>query len=148
MLERAKFREIVMHAPLVSIDLIVRNNQGEVLLGLRKNGPAKNTWFVPGGRILKDEKITAAFQRITAAELGTALDLEKTRFLGVYEHFHKDNFADEPGFGTHYVVLAHELRDFAPSALPSAQHSEYRWVRQTELLSDPSVHRYSRDYFR
>ncbi|HEY7164099.1 MAG TPA: GDP-mannose mannosyl hydrolase [Candidatus Binatia bacterium] len=148
MLERSKFREVVINTPLVAIDLVVRNKRGEVLLGLRKNGPAKDTWFVPGGRILKDEKISAAFARITGSELGTPVDINTARFIGVYEHLHEGNFADEPGFGTHYVVLAHELTNFIAVSLPRTQHSGYRWLRESELLGDPAVHPYTKDYFR
>src|ERR1041384_3318913 len=147
MLERSKFREIVMHTPLIAIDLVVRDSAGKVLIGLRKNGPAKSTWFVPGGRILKDERIRAAFARITATELGTEVNLELARFLGVYEHLYTANFADEPGFGTHYVILAHEIQNFSADGLPSAQHSDYRWLHESELLADPAVHAYTKAYF-
>src|ERR1041384_2051079 len=134
MLEQKKFRELAMNAPLVAIDLVVRNPAQEVLVGFRKNGPAKNTWFVPGGRIWKDEKISAAFKRITNEELGISLDIETARFLGVYEHFHRGNFAHDPGFGTHYVVLAYEIGSFPQSAaLPAEQHSDYRWLSEQLL---------------
>ena len=149
MLERAKFRDVVVNAPLVSIDLIVRNEANEVLLGLRRNGPAKNSWFVPGGRIWKDEKIAAAFKRITDAELGTALDVNSARFMGVWEHFHEGNFADQRGFGTHYIVLAHEVKiSTASSAFPLKQHSDYLGFSEKRLLEDEKVHPYTKDYFR
>jgi len=149
MLEVAKFREIVMNAPLVAIDLIVRNDGNEVLLGLRRNGPGKNTWFVPGGRIWKNETIGAAFKRITEDELGRALDLKNARFVGVWEHFHEGNFADEPGFGTHYIVLAYETKVSSGWAeLPLRQHSDYRWLSEKQLLEEEKVHPYTKDYFR
>ena len=44
------FAHIVRYAPLVSIDLIVRDLEENVLLGLRANEPAKNTYFVPRRR--------------------------------------------------------------------------------------------------
>lgn len=148
MLEPAKFREIVMNAPLVSIDLIVRNRKAEVLLGLRANNPAKNTWFVPGGRIWKDERIESAFKRITEAELGTILYCQQARFLGVFEHLYPGNFADEPGFGTHYIVLAYETNiPGASSGLPSKQHREYRWLSEQQLLQEENVHPYTKNYF-
>ncbi len=59
------FKLIVAHAPLVSIDLVVRNARGEMLLGLRRNRPAQDYWFAPGGRIGKDERLADAFHRIT-----------------------------------------------------------------------------------
>ena len=41
--------EVIKNAPLVSIDIIVKNKDGKILLGFRNNEPAKNTWFIPGG---------------------------------------------------------------------------------------------------
>jgi len=149
MLETSKFREIVKNAPLVAIDLIVRNQKNEILLGLRKSGPAKNFWFVPGGRIWKGERIEAAFKRITEGELGVALDLKNARFLRVFEHLYEGNFADEPGFGTHYIALAYETtlpREHVK--LPMKQHSNYRWTSEKQLLQDKDVHPYTKDYFR
>jgi colanic acid biosynthesis protein WcaH len=149
MLERAKFREVVMNTPLVSIDLIVRNPENQILVGLRRNNPAKGMWFVPGGRIWKDERIHRAFTRITEAELGTALDLKRARFCGVFEHLYPDNFADEPGFGTHYIVLAHEIKiPGGSTGLPAEQHGNYRWVSDKQLLQEDDVHPYTKDYFR
>lgn len=47
------FATVVHCAPLISIDLLVQNAQGEYLLGLRNNRPAQGYWFVPGGRVKK-----------------------------------------------------------------------------------------------
>ena len=149
MLEPSKFREIVKNTPLVSIDLVLRNRNNEALLGLRKNNPGKNTWFVPGGRIRKDETIETAFKRITHDELGMALDMRNARFLKVFEHLYKENFADEPGFGTHYVVLAFEIKlSNEQLELPLQQHFDYRWMPEKDLLQKDDVHAYTKDYFR
>ncbi|MHA0563545.1 NUDIX domain-containing protein, partial [Escherichia coli] len=72
-LERELFKTIVEHTPLISIDLIIRNDKGEALLGQRLNRPAQNYWFVPGGRIYKDESFEVAFKRITFEELGVKI---------------------------------------------------------------------------
>jgi colanic acid biosynthesis protein WcaH len=100
------FLEVVERTPLVSIDLVVQDRAGRVLLGRRTREPAKNTWFVPGGRIRKNETLDAAFSRITAAELGAPLARSQARLLGVYTHLYETNFAEAAGIGTHYVVLA------------------------------------------
>lgn len=140
--------EAIRLTPLVSIDLIVRDPQGRVLAGLRSNRPAQNCWFVPGGRICKDERLAEAFQRITRAELGAAKDFSHARFLGVYEHLYEDNFAEVPGLSTHYVVLAYELRlDSLLLELPQEQHEEFRWFTVDELLSAPDVHENTKAYF-
>ena len=86
------FGRMVADMPLISIDLVVRNTQGEALLGLRLNRPAQGYWFVPGGRIRKDERIPQAFVRLVKEELGQELAFERAAFLGVYEHHYSDNF--------------------------------------------------------
>src|SRR5262245_10728718 len=48
-LSEGKFSYIVRCAPLPSLDLIIRDSDGKVLVGLRTNEPAKNYYFVPGG---------------------------------------------------------------------------------------------------
>ncbi|MBW8834431.1 MAG: NUDIX domain-containing protein, partial [Burkholderia sp.] len=97
MLTEIDFLDVVRLTPLVAIDLLVRDADGRVLLGHRRNRPARGTWFVPGGRILKDETLDAAFSRIADAELGIAkLARSSARFEGVVEHHYSDNFAGEP----------------------------------------------------
>jgi colanic acid biosynthesis protein WcaH len=44
-----EFAQLVRIAPLVSIDVIVRDGQGSVLLGRRNFEPAKGSYFVPVG---------------------------------------------------------------------------------------------------
>jgi len=139
---------IVRLAPVLSIDVVVRNGRGEVLLGLRNNEPAAGTWFVPGGRVLKDERLDDAFTRITRAELGVVLSRDDARFLGPFEHLYEKNFAGAPGFGTHYLVLAHEIEVAQPIAGPADdQHGEFRWWSVEALLDSPDVHPYTKAYF-
>ena len=145
-----QFMAVVEHAPLVSIDLLVYNPQGQVLLGWRNNRPASGHWFVPGGRVLKNETLDTAFQRLCLAELGVALPRTQAQWQGVYEHFYADNAGDMPGFGTHYVVLAYRLLldEMQLAALPvGEQHARYCWLSPAEAAQHPQVHSHSRDYF-
>lgn len=149
LLSREAFVTVVRDAPLVSMDLIVEDEQGLVLVGERRNAPAQGFWFAPGGRIRKNETLQAAFVRTTLDELGVAFTLEQAEWKGVYEHFYDDNFAQEPGFGTHYVVLAYRLKvTRSQLKLPEAQHAAYRWAAPAELAVDPVVHDNTQAYFR
>ena len=67
MLDKDTFLAVVDRAPLVAVDLVFIRNSREILLGLRNNRPAQGFWFVPGGRIFKNEKIGAALIRVAAA---------------------------------------------------------------------------------
>ncbi len=152
MLDHQTFLNVVANTPLVSVDfLLMRGN--EVLLGLRNNRPAKGFWFVPGGRILKDETIAKALLRIAGNELGLAKLLEngqlKVAFYGAYEHFYDDCFAGDHAVSTHYVVLAHQIQVPADFALPSTdtQHAAFKWWPIKEVLTSDAVHQYSKNYF-
>ena len=147
-MQASEFIHILDKTPLVSIDLIVRNLQQQILLGLRNNRPAQNTWFVPGGRILKDETLDAAFARIAHKELGLALDRKYAAFMGVYEHFYRDNFAGVEGVTTHYVVLAHAITlDASQEIRADDQHARLEWMCEEEILANDQVHQNTRAYF-
>lgn len=141
------FATVIRHTPLVSMDLLVRDPVGHVLLGERLRRPARGSWFVPGGRIRKGEPLAAAFRRLCRDELGCDLSLADATFRGVYEHHYDDHvFGDD--FGTHYVVLAYELHlDLTLASLPGEQHGDYRWWRVEDLVSDTRVHVHSQWYF-
>lgn len=145
-LEKDTFSSIIKNAPLISIDLIVRNESSEVLLGKRVNKPAKDFWFEPGGRILKDESIDEAFKRITEAELGEPYSKNNSNFLGVYQHFYDDNvFGND--FTTHYIVLVFELKITQELSPQKEQHSHYKWFSEDELMGSDDVHKYVKEYF-
>lgn len=145
-LDNATFTTVLDNTPLVSIDLVVENEKGEILLGERVNRPAKGFWFVPGGRILKNESIAAAFQRLTLNELGKAFFLEQASLQGPYDHFYSDSvFGDSPS--THYVAISYWLKVKSLSTLPTSQHSNYRWFCIKDLLSSSLVHQNTKAYF-
>jgi colanic acid biosynthesis protein WcaH len=144
-----EFSELVRIAPLVSIDVIVRDGRGRVLLGRRNFEPAKGSYFVPGGRILKDEPIRDAFSRILRHELGADLSIDDARFVGVHEHFHPSSRFGPDGSTTHYVVLAYEIdvRSAPSRVVPDDQHSALEWVPENEILRMPDVHELTKAYF-
>ena len=146
-LEKELFSSIVENAPLISIDLIIKDGSGNILLGKRVNKPAKNSWFVPGGRIYKDETIDLAFNRITKDEIGKAYDISNTKFKGVYQHFYDDNVFND-NFSTHYIVLAYELVIKEELSLDTIQHEKYKWFTQDKLLTSKEVYSYVKDYFK
>lgn len=150
MLNKEIFLKIVESTPLISIDLIIPDEFGRILLGRRNNKPAQGYWFVPGGRVLKDERLDAAFERLVEVELGiSAQSRSEAAFHGAYEHLYDDNFAGAANVTTHYVVLGYRLQPFEKILdLPVAQHAEYRWVSIADLLADSDVHENTKAYFR
>jgi colanic acid biosynthesis protein WcaH len=147
-LNKDEFVQVVRNTPLVSIDVIIRDPDQCVLVGLRTNEPAKGKWFVPGGVVRKYERLADAFARIVKAEVGLEASIDDAKFVGVYEHLYDSNVFGEEGFGTHYVVLAYELNlDHQPPIMNDRQHSGFRWLTVSELISSPDVHQNTRAYF-
>lgn len=141
------FKTVISSTPLVSIDFVVSNSAGEILLGERLNRPAQGYWFVPGGRVVKDESLAQAFLRLTEEELGVQVAIDQGRFIGLYEHFYADNFFGENG-STHYIVLCFQFEmDIPLEHLPPQQHGRYQWWDKDRLLEDPAVHQNTKRYF-
>ncbi|MGE6567063.1 GDP-mannose mannosyl hydrolase [Shewanella vesiculosa] len=157
-LDKQTFTTVIASTPLVSIDLVVINHLGQALLGKRLNKPAKDFWFVPGGRIVKNELLADAFKRLTRDELGTEFSISQASLLGPYDHFYDDcvfsadlvsTDSDGDYVSTHYVAIAyvlkltHELTD-----LPlNIQHAQYQWFDVDTLLAAEHVHVNSKNYF-
>ena len=149
-LNASAFLTLVSAAPLVAMDLVVVRGGTEILLGLRNNRPAQGFWFVPGGRIYKNEPMQAALARVAQQELGLRLaDLNLApHHLGVFEHFYTDCFAGEVGVSTHYVVMGNLVRLPAGTQLTAgdSQHSDLRWWPLALAQASSQVHRFTKDY--
>ena len=138
---------MVRLAPLVAIDLIIRNAAAKSC-SVCATTSHKGCYFVPGGMILKNERLRDAFARILKTETNFTAAIEDARLLGAYEHFYANNRFGEAGYGTHYVVLGHELRiDDIAALKPDNQHSELRWWTEADLLASPDVHHNTKAYF-
>ena len=137
------FKTVIDNTPLISVDLIVKNNE-KILLGKRVNKPAQGYWFTLGGRVLKNESIQNAITRISKLELGIILK-NNLKFIGVFEHIYDDSMFD--AISTHYLNLAYEVEVSDLKDLPKDQHNDYCWFGLEELIQREEVHPYVKDYF-
>tara|TARA_Y100001978_G_scaffold91958_1_gene82335 strand:- start:618 stop:1124 length:507 start_codon:yes stop_codon:yes gene_type:complete len=154
-LSNNEFSDIVQKTPLISIDLCIMKGR-KILVGKRINPPAKNFYFVPGGRIFKSEKKEIALTRILRNELGFLMrnnNYTCFQHLGIYEHFYEDNFLGTNDFNTHYVVLAYLI--FYESLIKNKeqlvleQHSNYIWHDIDNFKNfSYKIHPYTLAYFK
>ena len=135
-----------------SIDLCIIKNK-KILLGKRQNNPAKDFYFVPGGRIMKGEKIDIALERIIKNETGQKIiknGKKNITLLGVYEHFYEENFLGNKDFSSHYVVLAYVIDNNYLSEMNYDtflnQHSDFIWQDFTKESFNIKIHNYSIAY--
>ena len=158
MLSSNCFKAVVSSTPLVALDLLITTDDG-LLVGKRNNEPAKSTFFVPGGRIFKDETVDIALERIFKSELDQfQLEFNPSAFsfFGIYEHFYPNSCFVDSDITTHYIVLAHQA--FYPSSsfdtnnmkVSSDQHESFSLVSSPdeldhELVLHPHTIRYLND---
>jgi colanic acid biosynthesis protein WcaH len=147
MISNDKFKTVVENTPLVSIDFIIENDEGNYLLGKRINKPAAGFWFTLGGRIFKDEPISEAIKRLSLKEFNLEIAQEMLEFHGIYEHFYEDSFVDD-AISTHYVVLAYYLKIDKKLLFPDIEHCDYRYFSKDNLLEHSNVHQYVKNYFK
>ena len=153
-LSKSDFSKVISNTPLIAIDLCIIKDK-KILLGKRINPPAKDYFFVPGGRILKSERIKKAFARVLRNELGFNLKQNQNKFLktlGIYEHFYDDNFLNNEDFSTHYIVIAYLIPYTSltkiNTKISSPQHSEYIWIDiNNEENHSTQIHKNVLEYF-
>jgi len=135
------WHDIVRHVPIVSVDLLVRHADG-VVLGKRTNRPGRGEWFVPGGRVRKDERLDAAIHRVAEAELGVDVRIEER--LGVYEHLWDESEFDDVAT-KHYLANGVVVQPRGERFVGDDQHSDLRVFEPPFPDLHPYVEAYLRD---
>ena len=106
MIPLEKYKEILEQMPIVCVELLIQHD-GKILLVKRKDKPAQGTWWLPGGRILKNESQEAAAQRLALREVG--FDIEIVRQVGAYDEIFKEGPFDIKT-GLHSVCVEYLCR--------------------------------------
>ena len=88
------------------MDLIIFSEEKGILMGKRNNYPAKGFYFVPGGRIYKNEERDLGFKRISSSEIGVTLDFTNSQLIDIFEHFYNTSKWPNEEINTHYIVEA------------------------------------------
>lgn len=156
--EKEKYLTIIENTQLVSVDLIIRYFDSKIkeykyFLGLRKNKPAYNTWFIPGSRLYKDVTIKEGVKFVAENEYGLSLENKKVEFVGIYEHIYPNNF-DNDDFGTHYIDFSYlvtidydEIKNLSIEKLEE-QHKKLGWFTKKDILNKKfNIHSYTLNYF-
>jgi ADP-ribose pyrophosphatase YjhB (NUDIX family) len=78
------FEQILKYAVIPTFDLIIVCRSQGVVLVRRKIAPYKNTWALPGLRMMKPEGISDTLARIALQEVGVEIESDTRRFIGQY----------------------------------------------------------------
>ena len=147
-LNKDLFLNIVRSTPLCSIDILIKI-KNKYVFGLRLNRPARNYYFVPGGRIFKNENYELAIKRILKNEVGLLIKNLKYKIIGIYDHIYKDNVFEVKNINTHYFVCAIKIQFNNELIIkPDEQHKKFILLTKTQALKHKKVHKFTKIYLK
>ena len=126
MIPEPLWREIVANVPIICVDVVIVRD-GKALLVLRGDPPAKGEWWLPGGRVLKNESLKEAAHRKALEEVGLdchvgpAIYSVETRFME----------EDVQSFNTVYLLwpkVGEEVK-------LDATCKDFRWVEDKDEMN-------------
>jgi len=120
-----KYKEILELMPIVCVDLVIVYC-GKIFLAKRINEPAKGQWFLPGGRIMKNEKLNDAVMRKAKEETG--LDVKIIKPLMFDETMFDESSMEGVVSGVHTVNLVYLVEAKNNKVKLDTQNSEYKWI--------------------
>ena len=148
-LNNKEFKNVIDKTTLFAFDFIVSYKK-KILLLKRKNSPAKNYWFVPGGRVYKNEKMNFAIKRILKNELNVSKkNIHSFKKGSLYEHIYKkDNLFEDQDLDTHYIVqtIIIELKNINNIKI-DVQSSKFGFFLSSEIKKSKNIHQFVKSYF-
>jgi len=127
MIPAADYKKFLEQMPVVCIDAIIMNNKGQYLLIKRKNEPLKGNYWVPGGRLLKNETLNDAVLRKVKEELG--IDSHVVMPIGVYEDFF-DKSPLNPENGLHTISIVYLIIAGSENICIDEQSDDWGWFNE------------------
>lgn len=112
--------------PIVCVDCLVVNNKGEYLLVKRKNEPLKGEYWVPGGRVHKNEKLVDAVHRKMREEIGVDVDVIEN--VGFFEEFFDATEQNAEG-GVHSISVVYRVKPRSNKIKLDDQSIEWGWFK-------------------
>jgi colanic acid biosynthesis protein WcaH len=131
MIETDLYNKIIDVLPIICVDGFIFNDNNEVLLLKRLQYPAMNEWWVPGGRVLKNEKLINAINRKIKEEIN--LEFEIVNQCGITETI----------FDKKHTINICYLLKLIGNNIPEinySEHSEYGWFNLNNLPSELNIH--------
>jgi colanic acid biosynthesis protein WcaH len=121
-----EYKKFLSTMPIVCVDCLVENDKGEYLLVKRKNEPLKGEFWVPGGRLHKNERLADAVRRKMREEIG--VDVEIIENVGFFEEFFHDTEQDADG-GVHSISVVYRVRPLSYEIKLDDQSAEWGWFK-------------------
>lgn len=128
MIEDSLYNQIVNCIPIVCVDGFIIDNERKILLMKRNNYPAKGEWWVPGGRVLKDELLKDSIRRKIKDE--TDLDVISLEQVGITETIFENK---------HTINICFKIQTSSYNIKLNDEHSDYFWYDSDNLPEDLNI---------
>lgn len=133
------YKKIISLIPICCVDLVIKKGNS-FLLVKRLENPAKNKWWVPGGRILFNETIIGAVKRKLKEEVGIHIkDSLRVESLGVKEIGFKKGKYHQPVYSIVHIFLVELLKREEINIKMDATMSSYKWFNAIQSNFDPYI---------
>lgn len=128
LIPKALYTKILEVIPVPCVDAVVVSD-GAFLLGKRTNHPKKGEWWIPGGRVFKNESLEKAITRKLKEELGVkGITVVKQLWT-----------ASTPFKRSHQGPPSHTINTAYLVSLPKrelglgdGQHGEFKWFTKID----------------
>ena len=120
------YKNFLSKMPILCVDCFVVNDQGEYLLVKRRNDPLKGEYWVPGGRLHKNERLVDAVHRKMREEIG--VDVEIIENVGFFEEFFQESEQSAEG-GVHSISIVYLVKPLSFNIKLDDQSSEWGWFK-------------------
>ncbi len=126
-LSKEFYRQAMENMPIICVDVFLLNTKtNRYLVVFRNNRPAKDVFFIPGGRLCKGETFFEAARRKCQQELG--INATPQVVLGVNNLIFPDSEWGTAGHTPSVLVFATcEMEEEDSLKLDKMQHTIYRW---------------------
>ena len=137
------------HYPLACVDLVVVGHTPEpsFLLIQRTEPPCKDIFWLPGGRIFKNEGLETAAMRKLQEELGIHARPNLVRQLGAFDFSSREARYDDIPQGFHAIGICYALSfQERPTITLDDTARDYMWVTGKTLdETNGTLHPYIRE---
>lgn len=136
MIKKETYQNAVVQLPICCVDTFLFNPADNTyLLVLRKDPPAKGTWWLPGGRLYKGESFFECSVRKCKEEVGLDVTAEKT--LGFAATIFPDSMWNTQTHTVNFLVLAFVNQQTKPKINKTCD--DYKWSPIDVVPEDPYV---------
>jgi colanic acid biosynthesis protein WcaH len=109
------YNQIIKSIPIVCVDAFIVS-ENKILLLKRNNEPAKNEWWVPGGRVLLNETLIDGILRKVKDETNLTIDVVSE--LGFTETIFENK---------HTINICFLAKSLDSTIVLNEEHSDWKW---------------------